>query len=95
MQERINALKALSDILSEQTVSFLVHLDTQYGFKIDLEEQQTVQYKELNLKEHERKVIDQLLEYREDIETQLSEYSYIAGIIDCICWLQRLDILQI
>lgn len=95
MQEKINALKALSDILSDETVSFFIHLDAQYGSKIDSVEQQTKKYKELNLEGYQRKIIDEFIESKEDIETQLSEYSYLAGIIDCIYWLKKIDLLQI
>lgn len=90
----LKTLKRLANKRMELSVLSIREYDEDYSKAMDRVQKLEEQCELLGMEEKERKVVEKLLSAMDDVEIEQSNLSYLAGFIDGVMVLERLDLLR-
>ncbi len=93
--ENWETLKRLADRMSGNTLEELYRIERSHDAKWELLQTAEEKYASLELTAADKKVVEALLELREDIDTTNNNLAYMAGIMDGIALVEKLGLLEI
>lgn len=93
-KDLLKALKVLTDSRRALSLSDIRKYDSGYEEALDRVVELRDQYESLPLKEEHRRTIDSLVDALDDVETEQVSMAYIAGMMDCVLMIDRLELFQ-
>lgn len=87
-----NILKCSIESLKESSLSPLLRNDKDYQKYLNSERIAEKNYLQLDLSENQKSIVNTLLDARDKENSEYSNLSYLAGIIDCIQFLKYLNV---
>ena len=93
--ENWETLKRLADRMSGNTLEEFYRIERSHDTKWELLQTAEEKYASLELAAADKKVVETLLELREEIDTTNNNLAYMAGIMDGIALVEKLGLLEI
>lgn len=90
-----NNLKVFADNLMQPTMKKLQSIEKTFNDKEALINKAEYDYMQLELSEEDRKIIEDMLSLRMEVDCDYSDLAYIAGLIDCYTFLTDQGFLEV
>ena len=95
MKELVKTLKKLSWNRWENSLVDIKKFDPEYEQAMDRVVEFEQQYEEMELRPEDRAAIDGLLNALDDIEECEVSLAYLVGMVDCLLFLDTLELFQL